>query len=89
LSGECRYRSAGKFAANFLQQRIYPGRITEKNIRHEWVISRNYALNACSDTVFFDMGANIGLNMSAVAHQMRLSGGELFPLSPSQRCMGC
>ena len=65
----------GCVRCNFLQQRIYPGRMTAKHTRHEWVILRHYARAVQPNTVFFDVGANIGLHTAAVGYQMRLRGG--------------
>lgn len=65
----------GIVLCDFFRQRIYPGRISEKVTKHEYLILRHYFLSVDKDTVFFDIGANIGLHTSAVGHLMLLRGG--------------
>jgi FkbM family methyltransferase len=79
----------GRVRCNFLQQRIYPGRISKRSSRHEYIILRHYARSIKADTTFLDIGANIGLPPAAVGHQIRLNGGgHIYAFEPEPAVHG-
>jgi FkbM family methyltransferase len=72
----------GVVRCNFMQQRIYPGRISKSRCFHEWIILRYFSVYVNPGAVFFDIGANIGMHTAGIGQYIR--GGKIFCFEPER-----